>query len=102
MRNVSLIAIVFLFCIGFFLNGCATLSNPGRADRPPEAVSTKVDNGALVVDLVWCLGSWVLIPGSAGNILGFAGLGGTIYDFATKNIYETKPNYQKKYPDKQK
>jgi len=31
-----------------------------------------------------------------------AALGGTIYDFATENIYKTNPNYQKKYPDKQK
>jgi len=101
MRTISLAAVILLFGVILFINGCASISNPGRANRPPEAISTKVDSNPLLVDLVWCLGSWVFIPGSAGNFLGFAGLGGTIYDFATENIYKTKPNYQKKYPDEQ-
>ncbi|MFA5795418.1 MAG: hypothetical protein WC980_10195 [Candidatus Brocadiia bacterium] len=99
MKNKMMLVAALALCAGILTGGCASLNNPGRTDRPKEAVSQKIDTQSLVLDLALWLGPWALLGGGAGNLLGFVGLGGSIYDFATENIYQTEPSYRSKYPD---
>lgn len=100
MRKLLTI-IVILILIAVIIQGCASIMNPGRADRPEKAVSKRVDGTALACDI-----SLIIVPvaidSKASGFISLTGVGFLVYDFLTGNIYTTAPSYRSKYPDRPK